>query len=178
MNTLESIFEELKLVVNNPKIYLANYFDEIRCQIDIECQLYLNRPNLSIKENLLAIEQQSQLIYEVDIFEQKCLMNLKTTTTTTQANQTNLELLDTRLQSLNVENKDAVSKLDKDIHSVFYSSQKLLFMNKGIIFLNIANYKKFLQFRCFTHQQILFGLLFIIEDDFLLFSAKFQHILE
>lgn len=177
MNKLESIFEELKLIVNNPKIYLANYFDDIRCQIDIECQLYLNSPNLSIKDNGLAIEQQSQLIYEVDIFEQKCIVNLKTTTTT-QANQTNLELLDTRLQSLNFENKDAVSKLERDIHSAFYSSQKLLFMNKGIIFLNIANYKKFLQFRCFTHQQILFGLLFIIEDDFLLFSAKFQHILE
>ena len=176
MNKLESILEELKLIVNNPKIYLANYLDDIRCQIDIECQLYLNSPNLAMRDERLAIEQQLQLIYEVDIFEQKCLMNLKTTTT--QANQTNLELLDTRLQSLNFENRDAISEIKKDIHSAFYSSQKLLFMNKGIIFLNITNYKKFLQFRSFTQQKILFGLLFIIEDDFLLFSAKFQHILE
>ena len=174
MSRFEIVFEELKLIVNSPKIYLANFLDDIRCQIDIECQMYLNKPGLAIKNNSLAVEQQQQLIYEVDILEQKCLLNLKTI----PAVQTNLEALESRLKCLDSNDKDAASKLEKDIYSAMYTNQKILFMGKGIIFFNLDNYKKFLQFRSYTRQQILFGLLFLIEDEFLLFNHKFQQILE
>ena len=77
MNKRESnLLDDLKLAVDCPKRYLANYFDEMKNQIDLECQVYLGRDGLADEDKEKAISEQLELIQEVDFFEQKCLANV------------------------------------------------------------------------------------------------------
>ena len=77
MNKRESnLSDDLKLAVDSPKRYLATYFDELKNQIDLECQMYLGRDKLADKDKDRAISEQLEMIQEVDSFEQKCLANV------------------------------------------------------------------------------------------------------
>lgn len=40
MNSFEKNLIELKLALARPKLYLSNYFDELRSQIDVACDIY------------------------------------------------------------------------------------------------------------------------------------------
>ncbi len=73
---IDDIYSELKSAASHPKVYLVNTLDELRNQIDIECQKYLNRKNLGIELKMKALEQQQEMINEVDLFQKKCLDNL------------------------------------------------------------------------------------------------------
>ena len=50
MDKLESIFSELRSSFNSPAVYLVKQFDEIRNQIDTECQVYLNIYGLDVHD--------------------------------------------------------------------------------------------------------------------------------
>ena len=77
MNKRESnLLNDLKLAVDSPKRYLANYFDEMKNQIDLECQVYLGQDELADEYKERAINEQLEMIQEVDSFEQKCLANV------------------------------------------------------------------------------------------------------
>lgn len=164
MNKFETVLGELKTIVQNPKIYLVNYFDEIRNQIDVECQTYLNRPNLSIAVQDLAIQQQGELISQVDLFQTKCLTNLDTI----PYDLTEFEDLENRF---NIKDEE----LEYDIYGALYNRKKLLFKNKGLIFFNLRDAKELIESSYNElDSEILFGLLFLIEDEFLLDSDDFQ----
>ena len=177
MDKLKHIFSELASSLNS-KIYLVNHFDDIRNRIDLECQSFLNR-DVKEAENLRkATEQQHGLVTEVDLFEKKCLHNLEKN----PYDQLDLDEFDRRLKSLDSSDQKAVLELEKDIYSELYSRKKLLFMNKGIFFLNKNNLDKFSQFEekesDMENSDILFGSLFLIEDEFFIFSEKFRKKIE
>ena len=73
MNTPVSISNDLKLAAKSPKVYLTNFFSELKNQIDLECEAYLSRSDLQVDQQDRAIFQQLQLIHEVNYFEKKCL---------------------------------------------------------------------------------------------------------
>jgi hypothetical protein len=75
MNKIESIYRELKYLNDQPKVFLLKQFDEIRYQIDIECQKILNALNFLDLNGLeiKTIEQQLEMLSEVDLFQKQCL---------------------------------------------------------------------------------------------------------
>lgn len=143
-----------------------NYLDEIRKQIDIECQTYLNKVDVEVDKEK-AIQQQEKMINVVNLFQTDCLSNL----TKIQYGQNNTDDLEQSLNSLYLEEGDAALKLERDISCSLFQRQKLLFMNKGVVFLD-ENYLAELFGR---NLDILFGVLLIVEDEFLLNNDKIQH---
>ena len=62
MNKRESnLLNDLKLAVDSPKRYLANYFDEMKNQIDLECQVYLGQDELADEYKERAISEQLEI---------------------------------------------------------------------------------------------------------------------
>lgn len=168
MESLEKQLDELKQVLNNPKLYLVDYFSELQNKIDLECQIYLNKGNVKDSEN--AIKRQQEMISQVDQFREECLSNLQTIA----CDLTDLEMFEQRLETLDFEETVATLQLEKAIYCALYGRKKLLFRNKGIIFLSKSShnfYQKYLG-------EVVVGSLFIIEDEFLLYSEKFQVIEE
>ena len=170
MNKLENIFVELNSIANNPKVYLVNYFETIRSQIDIECQLYLNSDNVADDLKEKAIEQQTQMINEIALFERRCLL---------VAEKDLGRLANSGKLNDNLKNQNSVKKMEREAFSHLYKAKKFVFLNEGIIFLSIENLKKFFKSSIRPiGSQILFGCLFIIEDEFLIFSDKVRQILK
>lgn len=176
MNKLEKLLNELRLIVNSPKIYLINHFNEIRSQIDLECQIYLCGDDLSTERKEQAIQIQVQMINEVDLVQQKCLTNLETITFNEQVN---MKVLEQCFEGLNLEETDGLLKFEKEVYISLYQRQQLIFMNQGVLFFSIKSLLKLLDFPDLqnfdsTISLVLFGTLIIIENNFLLFKDTFQ----
>lgn len=162
MSRIEDALKELRLAVESPRAYLASFFRDLENQIDLECETFLNRPNVSGEDKERAIQQQIQMINEVGLFQHKCLANLAT-----------IPLDDSPILGavgLEVE--------EREVFRALYRRQRSLFMNQGIIFFNNSNFDQFLQSNLhfyllsfkYENPLQLFGLLFIIEDEFLISS--------
>lgn len=166
MEELKPILNDLKSALNGPKIYLVNHFDQLRSQIDIACQTYLKADDLTAENKEKAQKQQQDMINEVDLFQKKCLANLETI----QVDSPNLDDLEQRMNGLYLEDNKTSLKTKKDIYCAFNDRIKVLFTNQGLVFVDMDNYKQYLDFRDIYNMKedhdILFGMLFIVEDDF------------
>ena len=166
MNKRESnLLDDLKLAVDSPKIYLSNYFDELKNQIDLKCQMNMNEYS-----KINATAAHLKLIQEVDSFEQKCLANVG-----------QLEL-PTKKQIEGI-------KEEKELYIALHQVQKQLFMNQSMIFWDIEQFKKlnlhlsnicfetsgYEHFKCYW--KYTFGLLIIIEDEFIILNKKVKQML-
>jgi hypothetical protein len=166
MDKLQTIYGDLKLVASS-KLYLVNYFDEIRNSIDIECQTFLDKPEATDELKEKATQQQLEMIEQVGLFEKSCLSELEKS----PLEQLDLEELDRRVKSLDLKDKKEVEKLEKEFFCEAFNRKKRIFMNKGCIFL--AKKPK--------RTEVLFGILLFIEDEFVINSEnddKFQHLKE
>ncbi len=95
------------------------------------------------------------------------MSNLKTE----QLDQINLEEFEKRLQ---LQDKDDVMELGKDLCCAIHKIKKELFMNQGIVFFKKENYEKIFT----VTDYFLFGSLILIEDEFLINSDKIESFLE
>jgi hypothetical protein len=125
----------MKSMIPRPKCFLIQHFDNVRNQIDLECQNYLDNDELEFESKEKAILQQLEMIDEVDSFQKKCLANLKTE----QNHQIDLEEFEKRLQ---LQDKDDVMELGKVLNCAIHGIKKELFMNQGIVFYKKENYEK------------------------------------
>ncbi len=162
MNKRESnLSDDLKLAVDSPKRYLATYFDELKNQIDLECQMYLGRDKLADKDKDRAISEQLEMIQEVGSFEQKCLANVG------------------QFELPTKEQIDGIIE-EKDLYIALYKVQKQLFMNQSMVFFSEKQFDHF-----YTHhlrgfsvkndckEYYSFGVLFFIADEFMKLNEKF-----
>ena len=173
---LQKNFNGMKSMISSPKCFLIQHFDDVRNKIDLECQKYLDNNELKVESKEKAILRQQEMIEEVDSFQKKCLANLKTE----QLDQINLEEFEKRLQ---LQDKDDVMELGKDLCCAIHKIKRKLFMNQGIVFYKKENCEKLFDFQenkqaCFYQRAIdsviLFGNLILIEDEFLINSDKFE----
>ena len=69
MSTLTSDLNKLKQICQIPKLYLANYFSDLRRDIDLEFakKLQINNHELSIWNNMIE---------KINSFEQECILNI------------------------------------------------------------------------------------------------------
>jgi hypothetical protein len=152
--------EELKLIISSPKLYLINFFDNLRNQIDTESQIYMDKHNLEAELKEEALQQQVAMINEVDLFQKKCLDCLAA-------------------KPIDQLSLDQVKSLEGDL----YARKKMLFMNKGLIFLNISDlldrlerqYEIYLEkdeIDLIRNGNLASGMLIIVEDEFVQYSGK------
>ena len=168
---LQTAFNEMKSMISRPKCFLIQHFDDVRNKIDLECQKYLDNNELKVESKEKAILRQQEMIDEVDSFQKQCLANLKKE----QKHQINLEEFEKRLQ---LQDKDLVMELGKELCCAIQNIKKELFMNQGIVFYSKDNYEKLFDFHYHSCGEefgsVLFGNLILIEDEFLINSDKFE----
>jgi len=155
--------DELNLIINSPRLYLINFFDDLRNQIDTEAEIYMAKHKYGVELKEEALQQQVAMINEVDLFQERCLDSLAAKP----------------IEQLSLHQ---VQNLERDL----YARKKMLFMNKGLIFLNMSDLlvrlvqkdqpfhfeienDDFLRVANFP-----FGMLVIVEDEFLQYSGKFE----
>jgi hypothetical protein len=63
MNAFASKIEELKSIQNMPRLYLANYFSDLKAQVDLIYTLNLNEKDKYI-EIINSIESSEQELYK------------------------------------------------------------------------------------------------------------------
>ncbi len=68
--------------------------------------------------------------------------------------------------------KDRVLQLEKELYCLLFDRKKALYMNKGIIYLNMNESYDFVNMRV----DDMFGTLIVLEDEFLLNSDKVQRL--
>jgi hypothetical protein len=159
----------MKSIISSPKCFLVQYFDDVRNQIDLECQKYLDNNELELTSKEKAILRQQEMIDEVDSFQKQCLAYLKTE----QLDQINFEEFEKRLK---LQDKE----LGKDLCCAIHSIKKELFMKQGIVFYKKENYEKLFEIRklidpeAYSSNSFMFGSLILIEDEFLINSGKFE----
>ena len=166
MNKRESnLLNDLKLAVDSPKRYLANYFDEMKNQIDLECQVYLGQDELADEYKERAINEQLEMIQEVDSFEQKCLANVG------------------HLELPTKEQIDGIRE-EKELYIALHQVQKQLFMNQGMFFFSeerfndfVCDFTNFDSFGREYSEHYSFGPLFFIEDEFMIMNEKVEQML-
>jgi hypothetical protein len=156
--------EGLKLIISSPRLYLVNFFDDLKNQIDNEAQIYMEKHKLESELKEEAVQQQVAMINEVDLFQKKCLDCLAA-------------------KPIDKLSLDQVQSLEGD----FYARKKMLFMNKGLMFLNISDlldqlgrlrshlyhlYLKKDEIDLIRNGNFLFGMLVIVEDEFVQYSGK------
>ncbi len=132
--------EELKLIISSPRLYLVNFFDDLKNQIDIEAQIYMDKHKLEAELKEEATQQQVAMINEVDLFQKKCLDCLAA-------------------KPIDQLSLDQVKSLEGDL----YARKKMLFMNKGLIFLNISD---------ILYRHAPYNMLVVVEDEFVQYSGK------
>jgi hypothetical protein len=171
---LQTAFNEMKSIIASPKFFLIQHFDDVRNKIDLECQKYLDNNELELESKEKAILRQQEMIDEVDLFQKECLANLKTE----QLDQINLEEFEKRLQ---LQDKDDVMELGKDLCCATYNFKRELFVNQGIVFFTKVKYKKlfgkkghYYGEQDYLINSLMFGSLILIEDEFLINSDKFE----
>ena len=155
--------EELKLIISSPRLYLVNFFDDLKNQIDIEAQIYMDKHKLEAELKEEALQIQEAMINEVDLFQKKCLDCLAA-------------------KPIYQLSQDQVQSLEGDL----YARKKMLFMNKGLMFLNISDLLDKLEgLRLYIEKNIIdsirngnwnfaFGMLVIVEDEYVQYSGKSQ----
>ena len=173
LDTLKSDLNNLKSVIKSPRLYLSDYFTELRNKIDIQCETTIRKAVEKTREQL---EHQSLLIEEVNSFEKECFLRLdkngllsnailkqvKTLMTTIESNYKS-GALDTG-PKLN-EIKSLLDEIISDMH-------KTLFIARGIVFLANEFLATFIP--GIENQLETFGLLVIVEDEFIS-SRLFQN---
>jgi len=132
MDKLGQTYNELKLILISPQLYLIKHFSGIRKQIYLECAKSISNlgknADLSAREKIIQL--QLEMINEVDLFAKQCLDNLRAI----RFDQLNLEEFEYRLKKLDLKDRRAVWKLEKELDCELLKRKEELLMGKSILF--------------------------------------------
>jgi len=136
--------------------------------------------HLTLKE--CVYQRQQGMIDEVDLFQEQLLSNL----TSNPIGQTNLQEIECGLKNLRSDNQELVLKFQRQLYCELHNRKKTLFLNKGMVYLsrefcveafpNITDnvFPKSTNNKKEDFRSIYFGCLFLVEDEFIIFSDKFK----
>ena len=168
MNQIKIIkfLEELKTIHRSPRLYLANHFANLKNQVDIECTHFLGKlldtklkkPCQSEATLIAAIfEDQSNIINEINSFEQECFSKQ----TTDELTNKDHELIGGDFSEISM--YDGLR-----IYEILMRIRAELFLNKGMLFQGRES--DFFEDECFHSlgfEMKSFGLLLVVEDAFI-----------
>jgi len=184
MEKIGKILFELKSIDSSPKLYLVNHFDMVRNKIDLDTECYLDTIKLLVKDQSkdwhltlkeCVYQRQQGMINEVDLFQEQCVSNL----TSNPIGQMNLEEIECGLKDLRLDNQEMVLKFQRQLYCELHNRKKTLFLNKGMVYLSrefcgeTFSYWKNDKKENFR-SVVLLGCLFLVEDEFLIYSDKFK----
>ena len=92
--------------------------------------------------------------------------------------QMNLEEIECGLKNIRLDNQEMILKFQRQLHCELHNRKKTLFLNKGMVYLNREFCAEALS--CWINNEkddfrfVLFGCLFLVEDEFLIYSDKLK----
>ena len=149
--------EQLKLLLEFPRLYISNYFSDLRTQIDLA--FFAKELAINNSEQLIELRKYwNDMIYKLNSFEEKCLIRRSITKFKELTKETNqmFKLVESKLDLIKQisdeeQSNEIILELDDLVYDELAKIEKILFLNKTIIFLNksedqdtkrIANYLK------------------------------------
>lgn len=145
--------EELKNVAELPNLYLADYFNEVRNDMDKEIvskQMKLHDDDKKVKQ---LNELWQKMIAEIDQFEKQCIKNKIDLNTNIQRINSIGEMLSNNKEQVDLE------QIKETIEKEEISLMQTLFQNKTIYFFNV---KDFLEE---SKRELIDGKLVILNDE-------------
>ena len=127
--------EDLKFIVETPKLYLANYFQELRNNVDKEMfsKQMIHKDDNEIKNKLS--ETSKELISKIDSFEKKCYIKVELQSSLDEIDEIRI-MLDNTNEETNLEIIE--DKIQEEEINLF----RKLFQNKTIIYDNFSDTEK------------------------------------
>jgi hypothetical protein len=123
---------DLRQIFEIPKLYLANYFLNLRNELDKE--VYSNLINLEEDDKTKLDEIWKEIILKINLHENKCMENsindIETISETLNSLELNLNRQDQTYNDLN--------EIKQQIDTIDYEIMKQLFLNKTIAFIPIG----------------------------------------
>ena len=167
MENLNDGLAELKLAVDNPRIYIANFFTELRIEVDIQCEEYIRKIQAkSLNLEQIASDYRTAIISEIKMHEEICYSNL-------YKNELSIYRLGRTVKEVEYRLSKMIEPdlLKKSIHERLRIIRRLLLGEKTFILLTEASdlisvfYKKSIQS---------FGVLIVIENQFINTETLFE----
>ena len=138
--------EDLKLIIEIPKLYLVNYFQNLRNEVDKEMlpKQILHHNDTEMKNEIDQIW--NEMISKIDSFEKQCKNKDELQSNLNQINEIRIMLGD--------QNETTLDKIEDKIQDEELNLFKKLFQNKTIIFENLFGKE--------DHKRLL-----IVKDEFI-----------
>ncbi len=155
MKTIRTNLEQLVSIVKNPRLYLAHHFSDLKNQVDIDCQIFLQEQTSSvegIQATQFALENQRNIINQIDQFENECFNCLDDSNNFKGADLNGL----TDFNQINEAVFDALLKIQTKL---FLKKTYKFFGRNSEFFKNDA-------FTSFNFKVNSFGMLIIVEDQY------------
>jgi len=158
----QNLLKKFKLAVNQPRLFVYQFFEDMKNDIDIQSCITLNASN---KERIY--EHQTKLIATVQEFESLCLE---------QVNVDSVSYFQVSIeQTESILNKPIVSNAELDrvkglLSNEFRTIEKALFQDKCMFFVKAGDNSATNNLVMLSNkikQNNLFGLLIIVEDCFI-----------
>ncbi len=173
-NLIEKKLEILKLAINQPKLYLKLYFDDLKNQIDIQCESTLAIAKcLNISENELykVIENQLIFIQEIESFQSFCLSNIQGAYIFNfMFIEKNIESIESKIQKTEIKNLFQQKVILKIIETNLSYIENKLFCNKTFIYLNNSKLNNLNNFYIRTNtvkNDLSIGIIVCVQDEYL-----------
>ena len=146
LKDLEADLNDLQLAYSNPRIYMANYFENLRNEIDIELEQYLRENNYSMATGEIG-QVHLSMINAIDRFEKTSFRHLFKNELDEDLSKLVANVLnnigDTFLAAHAESNEESFcNQFHETILSTLFLIQERLFLNKSIIFLKTDHLNK------------------------------------
>ena len=141
MDELKESLEKLKLLFKTPRLFLANYFTDLKTEID---EYFVQKLIDSKNKDDINI-QWVEIIKRIELFENDCYKSMPTNNFnkefTNEINQT-ISQIESKIENLN--EPYSCEKLENSIEKLEYKIKKKLFRNCTFIFFKNYEQKNFL----------------------------------
>jgi Leucine-rich repeat (LRR) protein len=119
--------EDLKHILQYPRLYLANYFEQFRNRIDLlAVQRCLNEDNKEFKK--LLNKNWVLIIEKINLFELKCFQKVKTNKFNKDLTEETLEII--KQAEKNDQEQQNLDNQIKKLETFLFQNQTLLFLEK------------------------------------------------
>ena len=178
---LTKSIEELEIILNAPRVYLSNYFSDLKNEIDLGAAILANFKTKSANIQLQTAEidtiynEQTLFINQIESFENTCLNSIQLFELADQTKQTidllKLKMIEfgkylSRPDSEITKSNQTFQEIENAVQQSCYKLQQRLFSNKCLLFLNKKTLKKFgVEESLLASLSI--GILLFIQDQFI-----------
>ncbi len=170
LEKLNKDLDELKTLFQLPRLYMSNFFSDLKRDIDLASVKHAAAANLNnnnndnLEQTNLLKKAWTDIIQRVDTFESECFNLLRTnkfsSEITNELNET-IKLIEDKLNNL-VYREDVID-LSEIIYENIYKLEKIIFQNKTITFIDKLQCKLYELFNEMD-AKIAFGKLLVVEN--------------